>query len=150
MAFENEIALCMEQIRELETILQTATGKLNDLKQHLQAIEKAQHPEEEKKTPLPETEEHVKKEFPFPVFLGDKLTKTMYTDLKKSLSLNDRFRFLRNLFENNAGLMDKTLDDLNTFSSLQETLDYLNSRFSWDWGNEQAAAFKEILEKRFV
>jgi hypothetical protein len=150
MAFENEIALCMGQIRELETILQTASGRLNDLKQYLQTIENAPHPEEEKKTPVPETAEPVKKEFLSPVFLGDKLTKTRYADLKKSLSVNDRFRFLRNLFENNAGLMDKTLDDLNTFSSLPETLDYLNSRFSWDWGTEQAAAFKEILEKRFV
>jgi hypothetical protein len=46
--------------------------------------------------------------------------------------------------------MDKTLDDLNTLSSLSETFDYLNSHFSWDWRNEPATAFKEILEKRFA
>jgi primosomal protein N'' len=74
----------------------------------------------------------------------------MYADLKKSLSLNDRFRFQRNLFENNAGLMDKTLDELNNLSTLKETLDYLNSRFAWNWENEPAGAFKEILEKRFT
>jgi uncharacterized coiled-coil protein SlyX len=139
MAFESKIALCLEQVRELENILHQVSGKLDDLKQHLQAISEEQC-----------VVEDVKKETLPPVFLGDRITKTVYADLKKSLSLNDRFRFQRNLFENNAALMDKTLDDLNTFSSLQETLDYLNSRFSWDWKNEPTLAFNEILEKRFA
>jgi hypothetical protein len=152
MAFETEMALCLEQIRELENILQTVSGRLDNLRRHLQAISEMQCPE----TPVSpgkeaaETVEIVKKESLSPVFLGDRITKTVYADLKKSLSLNDRFLFQRNLFDNNAGLMDKILDDLNTFSSLQETVDYLNNCFSWDWRSDPAAAFKEILEKHFT
>jgi hypothetical protein len=150
MAFESEIALCLEQIRELESVLQTVSVRLNNLGQHLHAISEMQCPEVSVAPLIKETAENERKESLSPVFLGDRITKTVYADLKKSLSLNDRFRFQRNLFDNNAGLMDRTLDDLNTFSSLQETVDYLNNYFSWDWRSESAAAFKEILEKHFT
>jgi DNA gyrase/topoisomerase IV subunit A len=146
MAFENETASCMEEIRELENILQTISGRLDSLKQHLQAIEQAQYPDAREVT---EAKEPAKELFQ-PVLLNDRITKTIYADMKKSLSLNDRFRFQRNLFDNNAALMDKTLEELSHFSTLQEMLDYLDNRFSWDWGNESSGAFREILEKRFT
>jgi len=142
MAFKNEIESCLEQIRDLENILQTASDKLNAVKQRLQTLEETRND-----MPLIIKTE---KEALSPVFLGDKISKTIYADLKKSMSLNDRFRFQRDLFENNAGLLDKVLDDLNNLSSLQETLDYLHSRFTWNWEDESVSAFKEIIEKRFV
>jgi hypothetical protein len=97
MVFENEIALCLEQIRELENILQCVSGKLDDLKQRLQAMSDIQHPEISSLS-VKELMENPQKDSPPPVFLGDRITKTIYADLKKSLSLNDRFRIQKSLF----------------------------------------------------
>jgi hypothetical protein len=151
MASKSEIESCLEQIRDLENAFQAAFGKLNVLKQSIQAIVDLQDKGDGLIVPLrTEISEKKEKELASPVFLGDRIIKTVYTDLKKSLSLNDRFRFQKDLFENNAVLMDKTLDDLNNLSSLPEMLDYLKNHFSWEWGNESVMAFKEILEKRFA
>jgi hypothetical protein len=39
---------------------------------------------------------------------------------------------------------------LNNLSSLQETMDYLQNHFVWNWEDESTKAFKDLLEKRFV
>ncbi|MDR2058454.1 MAG: hypothetical protein LBP83_09300 [Dysgonamonadaceae bacterium] len=147
MTFKSEIESCIEQIKELENILQTVYKGLDALKQRLREIEASQLSEQPAVPMVKETGEKV---FFSHVSLEDKIIKTMYADLKKSMSLNDRFRFQKDLFENNADLMNKTLDDLNNMSSLQETLDYLNSHFTWDWKNESVKVLKGMLEKRFT
>jgi hypothetical protein len=149
--FDNEIEFCLEEIGELELILQKASSHLRALKQRLHALEGIQETKEMPEL-LPEIQEteKIEEKGPLPItFLGDKIVKTIYADLKKSLSLNDRFRFQRDLFDNNIELMDNTLSDLNNFSSFQETMDYLQSYFAWNWEDESAQAFKELLEKRF-
>jgi hypothetical protein len=152
MAFNKEIKSCLEQMEELENIFQKTANRLAELKQHLLALEAVSRKEE---TTVPhllikDNEKKEEKETPPVTFLGDKIIKTIYTDLKKSLSLNDRFRFQRDLFGNDTKLMDNTLDNLNDLSSLQETMDYLHNRFVWNEKDESVIAFKEILEKRFV
>jgi hypothetical protein len=152
MAFNKDTEFCLAQIEELETILQKASERLAELKQYLHAIEV---PQQIENTPefllLEEKKEKKEEKESLPVtFLGDKIIKTIYADLKKSLRLNDRFRFQRDLFGNDSEWMDKTLNDLNSLSSLQETANYLQEHFAWNPENESVIAFKEILEKRFA
>ncbi|GHS91300.1 hypothetical protein FACS1894174_06660 [Bacteroidia bacterium] len=82
-------------------------------------------------------------------FLNDILSKQLATDLRKVISLNDRFRFQKDLFNGNAKLMDDILDQLNGFTSLNDVLIFLNNNFSWNWEEEPASDFRIILEKRF-
>ncbi len=83
-------------------------------------------------------------------FLGDKIGKQLFADFRQSLSLNDRFRFQRDLFGGNAMAMNAALDQINGFNTLPEAFDFLDNLFHWDWEQESAAAFKELLEKRFI
>jgi hypothetical protein len=147
MTFQREIESCLEQIKAMENLLQTVSIRLDALKQQLRGVESIRLSEQPAVSKIKEAGEKV---FFSHVSLEDKIIKTMYADLKKSISLNDRFRFQKDLFENNIDLMDKTLDDLNGLSSLQETLDYLNNHFTWDWKNESVKALKKMLEKRFT
>ncbi|MDR3060955.1 MAG: hypothetical protein LBU57_02435 [Dysgonamonadaceae bacterium] len=82
-------------------------------------------------------------------FLNDIISRQLATDLRKIISLNDRFRFQKDLFNGNVELMDDTLDQLNGFTSLNDTLIFLNNHFSWNWEEEPASDFKIILEKKF-
>jgi len=82
-------------------------------------------------------------------FLGDRIAKTLHTDLKKSLSLNDHFRFQRILFAGNTSLMDTTLNHLNDLCSLPDAISYLKTHLAWNWEDETVCDFVEILEKRF-
>ncbi len=82
-------------------------------------------------------------------FLNDVLNKQLATDLRKVISLNDRFRFQKDLFRGDNDLMNDTLDQLNSFTSLNDALKFLNDNFEWNWEEEPASDFKIILEKRF-
>ena len=82
-------------------------------------------------------------------FLADKIGKKIFPDIQSSLSLNDRFRFQRDLFRNNSGLMQQSLNHLNELESFDETINYLNSQFSWNWEDESVVAFKDILKTKF-
>jgi hypothetical protein len=82
------------------------------------------------------------------IILADEIEKKIHPDFRSSLTLNDRFRFQRNLFNGNVELMTQTLNELNDFNSMDEALSYLSS-FDWDWEDESVQAFREILEKRF-
>ncbi len=88
-------------------------------------------------------------------FLADTISKRMFEgtglgDLKKVISLNDRFLFQRELFGGDAKKLDDTLNQLKTCSSLSDAMNFLNENFNWNWEDEPAILFREILEKRFL
>jgi hypothetical protein len=84
------------------------------------------------------------------VLLGDKISKKMHVDLTKSLTINQRFMFLRDLFGGNDAEMNRIFAHLNTLPTLEEALNYLNGNRSVSWETESGIAFKELLEKHFA
>ena len=72
-------------------------------------------------------------------------------DIPKLMSLNDKFRFRRELFVNSDEVMNNTLEALNEISSFEESVAFLQDQFGWDIeNNEPAVEFFNILEKRFT
>ncbi len=84
-----------------------------------------------------------------PSSLNDIIEQRLVIDIRKSLSLNDRFRFQRELFNNDANFMNKTLDEISTYSQLSDVLEYLKDTFHWDNENEHATDFIKIVIKKF-
>ncbi|MDR0348003.1 MAG: hypothetical protein LBH90_00740 [Tannerella sp.] len=70
-------------------------------------------------------------------------------DLRKTLRLNDRFRFCRELFSFNEGLMNRTFSELNSLESYNSSVDYIKEHFNWDLEDEVVSEFMIMLEKRF-
>ena len=84
------------------------------------------------------------------VSLSDMLEKKNLSDFRKALSLNDRFRFRRELFGGNDEKMNKAIADLNDISSYEESVTYLNDELKWNVEDEAVADFLKLLEKRFL
>ena len=84
------------------------------------------------------------------LFLNDLLEKKNLSDFKKAFSLNDRFRFRRELFNNNEQQMEQAINDLNGIQSYEESINYLNSVLKWDMENQAVKDFILLLEKRFL
>src|SRR5690554_1979085 len=70
-------------------------------------------------------------------------------DLKKGVSINDRFLFQRELFNNNNHLMNNTIDILNSMESYEEAEKHIRENFTWDFENPTVNDFITILRKRF-
>lgn len=70
--------------------------------------------------------------------------------LRKRFSLNDRFRFSRELFGGNAGRFDETLRLLDDMATLSDAEDYLIDELGWDPDDDDIAAeFIDIIRSGF-
>jgi len=82
--------------------------------------------------------------------LADTIGRKINTDFGKSLSLNERFMFQRDLFQGDANKMNQAFATLNAFQSSEEVMTFLNGHYAIHWNTEAGIAFKELLDKRFV
>ena len=69
-------------------------------------------------------------------------------DIRLAISLGDRFLYQRELFGQNAELMQRTLSELNDLGSFDEAMTYIN-RFSWDRESPTYQQFIVTLHRRF-
>ena len=69
-------------------------------------------------------------------------------DIRQAISLGDRFLYQRELFSQNAELMQRTLTELNGLSSFDEAMSYI-SRFNWDTESSTYQQFIVTLHRRF-
>ena len=81
---------------------------------------------------------------------ADTISRKVRPDIGKSLSLNDRFMFQRDIFHGNANEMNKMFAQLNTFQTLNDALDFLNGNYTINWESDAGLAFRELLDKRFA
>lgn len=70
-------------------------------------------------------------------------------DIRRAISIGDRFLFQKELFAGNGELFNQTIDALNKLSSLDEAMDYVNSRFNWDKESQAYELFVNILKRRW-
>lgn len=70
-------------------------------------------------------------------------------DVKRGLSLNDRFYFQRELFDNDREAMNAMMIRLNAFDNYGDTERYLREKTPWDFKDERVKSFLELLKKGF-
>ncbi|GHT15700.1 hypothetical protein FACS189426_23490 [Bacteroidia bacterium] len=171
MTFKKEIEQYLEQIYILEetfrkvqnmdtlplSFFSASIDVLNKLKQGVYELESAQLQHMMKH--LKESEEQlgdVNESFkPAPMvettgFLSDTIAKKIYADFSKSLTLNHRFMFQRDLFHGNTEEMNKTFTQLNSCHSLREALDYLNENYAIQWESDSGITLRDLLDKHFA
>ena len=69
-------------------------------------------------------------------------------DIRQAISLGDRFLYQRELFGQNAELMQRTLTELNELGSYEDAIQYI-SRFGWDTESNTYQQFLVTLHRRF-
>ena len=85
-----------------------------------------------------------------PVTLEEALQRQQAKELRKALSLNDRFRFRRELFGNSDIRMNETLALIDAMQSYDEAEDYILNDLHWDMDNPEVAEFMKIVQKHFL
>jgi hypothetical protein len=82
------------------------------------------------------------------ISLNDRLSKGI------TVGLNDRIAFVKHLFGNSNEDYNRVLNQLITFSTLQEAQDFIDNMVKPDYNNwqgkdEYAQRFMEVVEKKF-
>lgn len=86
---------------------------------------------------------------PHSISLNEVIQKKFLADFRKAFSLNDRFRFRRELFGGDEGRMNEAISDLNELQSFEESITYLDKKLKWNVEDKAVADFIKLLEKRF-
>ena len=84
-----------------------------------------------------------------PLTIGEKLSMNQAKELRKALSLNDRFRFRRELFGNSDVTMNNTLNLIDTMTDYSEACEYLLQDLGWSTSEPVVQEFLELVDRHF-
>ena len=95
----------------------------------------------------PVVETVVKEEEPKSAVLGESLK--LSAGLRHAISLNDSFRFSRQLFGGNTDLMNRVIEQISVMSSYKTAVAFLSSKVELNEEKEAVNDFLELLKKYF-
>lgn len=107
-------------------------------------------PEDEMPVPPVPTDIPIATEAPAgPMRVDEKLQRHLSRDIRKAFSLNDRFRFQRELFAGSANAMDTAIEHIEVMNSYGNAELYFYSQLHWDRDNEVVKDFMAIVYNHF-
>jgi hypothetical protein len=80
--------------------------------------------------------------------LEHKLSNRPVSSIQSAIGINDRFQYIRELFEGSADNFVKTVADLDSMNDIKEAVNYLQSNFKWK-KNETSLKFVNLIKRRF-
>ena len=89
----------------------------------------------------------IKKEEPKSSVLGESIK--LAAGLRHSISLNDSFRFSRELFKGDTDLMNRVIEQISVMGSYKTAVAFLSSKVEIDEEKEAVVDFLELLKKYF-
>ena len=84
-----------------------------------------------------------------PLRVDEKLQRTMSKDIRKAFSVNDRFRFQRELFAGSANAMNTAIEHIEMMTSYGNAELYFFSQLHWDRDNQDVKDFMEIVRNHY-
>jgi hypothetical protein len=86
--------------------------------------------------------------------LADTLQKRKIDNIKKNISINQRFMFINELFEGKVDAFNKAIDELESCHNHDEALKLIYNKYSkqyrWDQEDEEVIEFVGVVSKKFI
>lgn len=149
---EGEAIVAEEKPVVIAAAAETAAEEAAAEEEAAAAAEEEEEEEEGKKeepaiVEEPVVETVVKEEEPKSAVLGESLK--LSAGLRHAISLNDSFRFSRELFGGNTDLMNRVIEQISVMSSYKTAVAFLSSKVELNEEKEAVNDFLELLKKYF-
>lgn len=82
------------------------------------------------------------------VKLEHKLSNMPVSSLQSAIGVNDRFQYIRELFDGNSDLYNETVTKLDSMNEIKDAVVYLQNNFKWK-KTEISLKFVNLLKRRF-
>jgi hypothetical protein len=82
--------------------------------------------------------------------LSSKMQSKPIQDLNKAIGLNDRFLFIRELFNGNKDAYYEAIQIINEMPNYEEAEQYIRERFNWDEEQPEVMRFMDLVRRRFI
>lgn len=137
---------CLDDIR---TELQTLKDCIGRLSEQIDRLERQMEEAEKHPVPASMPETSASETPALSPRRIDRVNVQTSAGFRHELSLNDSFRFTRELFEGDAARLGRMLDALDEVETLEGAIDLFKSEVPLPEENEAVAEFMEILRKHF-
>lgn len=84
-----------------------------------------------------------------PETLDERIARERARDIKKAFTINDKFRFRRELFHDSQEEFDETLDIISGMASFGEAEEYFYDDLCWNPSDTEVMAFMETVSRHF-
>lgn len=78
-----------------------------------------------------------------------KLSNRPVVSIQAAIGINDRFQYMRELFDGSSEKFARTVADLDRMNSINEAVKYLQQNFKWK-KNETSLKFVNLIKRRFA
>jgi hypothetical protein len=75
---------------------------------------------------------------------------TPVSSLPKAIGINDKFRFIKELFGGDSDLYNETIKKLDAIGSLVSAISYIESNFSWDKNSDSVKQLITLIRRRYM
>ncbi len=82
--------------------------------------------------------------------LSKKYQLTPLKDIFSAISLNDRFLFIKGLFNSETVVYQNTIETLNSSGSFNEAVQYLDNQFKWDFNEPMVQKLLDLIHRRYL
>lgn len=82
--------------------------------------------------------------------LSKKMQNQPLKDIFSAINLNDKFLFIKELFNNDTALYQSTVEKVNNAGNFNDAVRYLDGNFSWDFNEQMVQKFLELVRRRFM
>ena len=148
---EGEAIVAEEKPVVIAAAAETAAAAAAEEEEEEAAEEEEEEEEGKKEEPAiveePVVETVVKEEEPKSAVLGESLK--LSAGLRHAISLNDSFRFSRELFGGDTDLMNRVIEQISVMSSYKTAVAFLSSKVELNEEKEAVNDFLELLKKYF-
>ncbi len=144
---EGEAIVAEEKPVVIAAAAETAAAEEEEAEEEEEEEEEEGKKEEPAIVEEPVVETVVKEEEPKSAVLGESLK--LSAGLRHAISLNDSFRFSRELFGGNTDLMNRVIEQISVMSSYKTAVAFLSSKVELNEEKEAVNDFLELLKKYF-
>ncbi|WP_321515279.1 hypothetical protein [Marinifilum fragile] len=81
--------------------------------------------------------------------IGEKLINNKLSDIQTAIGINDRFLFIRELFENNTEAYNSSIKFINETSNICVIEEHFKNNTNWDFENPTVIQFMELTKRKF-
>lgn len=78
-----------------------------------------------------------------------KLSNRPVESIQTAIGINDRFQYIRELFDGKSDVFSKTVTDIDNMNDIKEAVHYLQQNFKWK-KNETSLKFVNLVKRRFL
>ena len=132
---------------EPEPVAVTVTEEVAEVKEP-ETVAGTAEPEPEQ--PEADARPEVKSEAKAEMRVDEMLTRREARELRKAFTLNDKFRFRRELFNNDNDKFRETLERIERMQSNDEAVAYMTEALGWNLDDEAPSDFAAIVANHFA